>query len=159
MIHSFRNSVSLSVFMESHCLSYSWKCCNFTIYLAEKSSQNEILLIMALKDILHKRFRITVPRTMPDDRGNALLYPGSLLTNQVSGYNRSTSTKSGNPLTLLNNIYIIFVTHDRLDNGRIVFRVPAGATYSSLLQKVQVARPAYYSMVIGGCFPEGQLKA
>jgi hypothetical protein len=145
--------------MKSHCISYSWKCCYFTIYLAEESSQNEILLIMAPKDFLHKRFRITVARTMPDNRGNALLHPGSLLTNQVSRYNPSTSTKSGIPLPLLNNIYIIFVTHDRLDDGRTVAHVPAGATYSSLLQKVQVARPAYYSMVIGGCFPEGQLKA
>jgi len=35
------------------------------------------------------------------------------------------------------NIYIIFFTHDRLDDGSIVFHFPAGATISSLLQNVQ----------------------
>jgi len=64
-------------------------------------------------------------------------YLGSLWTNQVRSYNRSTGTKYGIPLTLLNNIYIIFFTHDRLDDGSIVVRFPAGATISSLLQNVQ----------------------
>lgn len=64
-------------------------------------------------------------------------YLGSLWTNQVRSYNRSTGTKYGIPLTLLNNIYIIFFTHDRLDDGSIVVRFPAGVTISSLLQNVQ----------------------
>jgi len=89
-------------------------------------------------------------------------YSGSLWTNQVRWYNRSTGTKYGIPLTLLNNIYIIFFTHDRLDDGRIVVRFLTGATISSVFQNVQactVALPAYYSVGTGGCFPEGELKA
>jgi hypothetical protein len=66
-------------------------------------------------------------------------------------------------LLLFSTLFTLyFFTHDRLDDGSIVVRFPAGATISSLPQNVQactVALPAYYSMETGGCFPEGELKA
>jgi len=72
---------------------------------------------MAAKDILHKQPHINVARTTPDDRGGTLLFRITLnKSGTLEQYSCSTDTTYGIPLTLLNNIYIIFFTHDRLDD-------------------------------------------